>query len=186
MDLSKTIEVGFNVFNTVTDGNGKGDGYFLTASQNPKGTFEFLAENSKVEWEWLGDSRGHNYIGTSHNETNTSWGGQMLMNDFNGKRQRLWKFVIHSHSPQMTTQSGDFIARDHVSGFLKISQGGTPKATLGKKGNILYEKDMGSMVNLMKKGYGHSRYVYDAKTHNYIFYNTERQHVGVHKDNFKF
>lgn len=186
LDLSKTIDVGFNVFNTVTHGNGKGDGYFLTASQNPKGTFEFLAENTKVEWGWLGDHKGNNYIGTSHDEKSTSWGGQMLMNDYYAKKPRFWKFGVHSHSPQIVTSMGSFIARNHASGFLKMEKGGTPKVTLDSKGNYVYEGDMGAMVNLMKKGYAHPRYVYDAKTKNYIFYNTERQHIGVHKDNFKF
>jgi hypothetical protein len=158
-ETDKSVEVEKGVLNNVkTDKDSRGTSYdYMKVGNNETATklFEFVAENSQVEWSQVKYGSKSNYVSSSHNPTSESGGVDLMYNLLTtGYTVREH---IHSHPNRKSSYHGPsgFHPRDKNSG----------------------DRELGEWINKYYPSKGIKLKVYEVPLKKYIQYN----HKGIVK-----
>ena len=156
---SKSIDIDKNVLKNPTKGeskNGSYDYYFAKYNENSTKLYEFLAENTSVEWGKVDENRTNTWITTSH-KIDMEYGASTLL--FNFLSEGTGGTYMHSHSHP---KEGGIPNYSGPSGF-------DPRDRKFGAGDKAFVKEL-------RKSYPNQfvpTNVYDAKNQSYVNYSTQ-------------
>ncbi|AXT53703.1 hypothetical protein D1818_23810 [Aquimarina sp. BL5] len=169
VDEDDSVAVDKNTLNNVESdksGNRKYDYFYHKDGDRADKLFEFLADNTDVEWSKVTEDRTHSWITTSHH-TGVEWGGTHLLSDLLQDSPDAFFEHIHSHPKE-----GGILGYSGPSGFIKKDK----KYGQGDK----------KVARNFRKEYPKSIIefsVYDAKNQSYIRYTPTTRGVPIKKKN---
>ncbi len=152
-----------------------GTRYFLYDNwDNPKAFFEFVSDNTYVEWAHISTNSGAHYIGTSNHYSGTFHNLQIVNNSYiTFNKFNDWRESNHSHPDNNWGK-----AHDLGLGFENANPSGFDPVTFNPNNNP-GDRAQAHAFNTVY-GINAKYHVYDVENEKYILYDNQKVHSVFH------